>query len=798
MPEKLKPKLKKKNWSQELEKPIYEFWKKSKCYKFNRNSKKPVYSNDTPPPYINAPIHIGQATTYVLMDMFARFKRMTGHEVLFPIGLDKNGLPIEFATEKKFNIKLTETPREEFLQYCKTLLEEAGSATMDSFVRMGISFNSFEKGENIGDLYETDSDSYRTITQNTFVDLWNKGLIYEDERITNWDPELQTTLADSEIEYENLQTTFNDIIFKVKKTGEKIVIGTTRPELICTCGMVIYNPQDKRYRKLEGKTAITPIFEKEVPIKSHPLAEIDKGTGLVMMCSAGDLSDIRFFREMNLDPVIAIEKDGRMNHHAGFLRGLKVKEAREKVIEELKKKNLLVKQAKTTHRTPVSERSGAEIEFIEMKEFYLKQLSYKKDIKKLANKINFYSKESKKLLIDWIDSVSTDWPISRRRYYATEIPLWYCKKCNETIVPKKGKYYQPWKEKPQIKNCPKCKSKDFEGETRVFDTWFDSSISPLYILMYERDKNFFNKHLPCTIRTQGKEIVRTWLYYTLLKCYLLTGKSIFKDVWVNYHIVDEKGHKMSKSKGNIIDPKDILDKFGAEPFRLWSAVEGNLTKTDFRCSSDRIEGAGKTLTKLWNVARFISMFPKNKSAKLTDLDKWIVSEMNKLIIFSKNQYEQYDFHSPATRIRHFIWETFSSHYIELAKNRAYNSSKDFTRQEQDSACYTLHYCLDNILKLLAPVIPMLTYKIYKDLKKKDIHFESFPTESKKYKTLFSTKDIEELNKQIWKAKKDKGLSLRDEIKSLTVPKKLKSIEKDIVKTHNAKEIKFGSILNISF
>ena len=255
---------------------------------------------------------------------------------------------------------------------------------------------------------------------------------------------------------------------------------------------------------------------------------------------------------------------------------------------------------------------------------------------------------------------------------------------------------------------------------------------------------------------------------------------------------------MSKSRGNVINPREVLDNFGAEPFRLWAAVEGNLTKTDFRCSFDRIDGAGKTLTKLWNITRFISMFPEKKSTKLTNLDKWIINEMNELISFSKNQYEQYNFHDPAINIKHFIWETFASHYMELVKNRAYNSIKYFTKQEQDSACYTLHYCLDNLLKLLAPITPMITYKIYKNLRKKDIHFERFPAESKKYKTLFSTKDIELLNSEIWKAKKDRGISLKEEIKSLTVPNKLKSIKKDLVMTHNAKELKFGNELSISF
>lgn len=795
----LTAKIKETRWSKELEKPIYELWKKNNLYKFNKDSKKKVYSIDTPPPYVNTPIHIGQATTYVLMDMFARFKRMTNHEVLFPLGLDRNGLPIEMAAEKRFNIKLTDLKREEAIEKCKRILEESSLASVDSFLQLGIGFNSWNKGNGIGDLYETDSPDYRALTQATFIDMYKNKLIYEDERINNYCPGCQTTIADAEVTYEDLPTFFNFVKFKVKETNEEIIIGTTRPELICTCSMVIFNPKDDRYKHLQNKTAITPLFNKKIPIKAHPSAEIDKGTGLVMMCSMGDLSDIRFFREMNLKPIIAISEDGTMNENSDFLDGLKVKDAREKIIQLLKEKNLIVKQEKVTHRTPICERSNDPIEFISMREFYVKQIGYKDIMKKLADKINFYSPQSKQILLDWIDSISIDWPVSRRRFYATEIPLWYCEKCNQAIIPPKGKYYQPWKEDPPIKKCPKCSHDKFYGETRVFDTWFDSSISPLYILKYERDQNFFEKNSPCSLRPQGKEIVRTWLYYTLLKCSLLIKKPIFKDVWINYHIVDEKGYKMSKSKGNSIDPKEVLNKFGAEPFRLWAAIEGNLEKTDFRCSFERMDGAGKTITKLLNVARFISMFEKPKKTKqLVETDKWILSELNEIIKLTNKQYKLYDFHSPATKIKHFIWETLASHYVELVKTRAYNQNNKFSKAEQDSAIFTLHYCLETMLKLLAPIIPLITYHIYKNLTKKDIHFEEFPKIEKISKPEFSTEDLMNLNSEIWKKKKDKGLSLKENIKKLSMSKKFKSIEKDIIEAHHVSEIVFSDKFSISF
>ncbi|MCK5063449.1 MAG: class I tRNA ligase family protein, partial [Candidatus Aenigmarchaeota archaeon] len=526
-----------------------------------------------------------------------------------------------------------------------------------------------------------------------------------------------TTIADCEIEYKDLPTFFNDIKFMVKETGEEIVIGTTRPELVCSCGMVIFNPEDKRYKHLDGKTAVTPVFGKEVPIKAHPYADMDKGTGLVMMCSAGDTTDIRFFREMGIEPVISIDKDGTMNENAGFLKGLKIRDARLKMVEKLKEEGLHVSAKRTTHRTPVCERSKDEVEFIEMSELYLKQVDFKKDMIKIAKKLDFYSESSRRILLDWIDGVSIDWPISRRRYYATPIPLWYCRKCGEVIVPEKGRLYSPWNEKCPVSKCPKCGCGDFDGDERVFDTWFDSSNSPLYILKYSKDDAFFGKSMPCSLRPQGKEIVRTWLYYTLLKGYLLLDKPIFDDVCVHFHILDDKGIKMSKSLGNVLDPREVLDKFGAEPFRLWAAVEGNLDRTDFRCSFDRIDGAGKTLAKLWNVARFISMFDAGTGkAELNDFDRWIRSEMARLVKLADKEYAKYNFHKPMVVIKHFIWETFSSHYLELVKNRAYNSEGKFSSAEQSGAVSTLNYCLETMLKVVSPVVPFLTYKVYMELK----------------------------------------------------------------------------------
>lgn len=793
-----------KNWSPGIESRITEKWRKSEQFRFDSKTKKMIYSIDTPPPYINSPVHMGHAVTYSFMDFFARYRRMKGFEVLFPLGLDRNGLPIEMGAEKKFNVSPFIVGREKFMEYCEKLLNETTTESTDTFAKLGISFSSYEEGNHIGSVYLTDSPEYRALTQATFIGLYKKGLVYEDKRINNWDPKLRTTIADSEIEYRDLPSTFNDVLFKVKETGEQIKIGTTRPELICTCGMIIFNPEDERYKKLNGKTAITPIFEKEVPIKAHPLAQMEKGTGLAMMCSAGDLSDIQFFREMGIKPVIAINKDGTMNEHAGFLKGLKVREAREKIAGELKNKNLLVEQIRILHRTPISERSGAEIEFIEMPEFYLKQIEFKDELKKIIKKISFYPKESVKILEDWIDSVSIDWPVSRRRYYATPIPLWHAD--GLIALPQPGKYCEPWKEKPPkdaevlkdgkiIGNVKDFKDKEWKGEERVFDTWFDSSISELFIIKYKSDDGFFKKTYPVTLRPQGKEIVRTWLYYTILRGYLETGKPCFSDVWIHQHILDEKGRKMSKSAGNSIDPKEILGNYGAEALRLWASTEGDLSKGDFICSREKINAELKTINKLINVSKFITQFEKPKKAKLTAIDKLFIDYIENLTKEIDNQYENYDFHHSSLSLRRFLWDIFASHYIELVKNRAYNQENKFSREESESAKFTLHYILERMLILLYPIIPQVTSLISNEIGI-DLHKEEFPKAKKGKSDLNLIDKIAKLDGLIWKAKKDKGMSLRAEARHVILPLELEPMAKDIKSAHNISNLEFGNEMKI--
>jgi len=783
-----------KKFTNEMELAIYEEWRNNNEFAFDENTKKTVYSIDTPPPYINSPVHMGHASTYTIMDFIARFRRMIGQEVLFPLGLDQNGLPIEISAEKKYNVDFTKISREEAIGYCRKLLDATTTESIDSFFKSGIGFSSWKHGNKIGEIYETDSAEYRALTQSTFIDLWNKGLIYEESRITNWDTRLQTAVADAEIEREEKETDFNFVKFKIKDSEEEVIIATTRPELLCTAALMIYNPKDKRYKSLKDKKAITPIFGNEVKIIAHGDADPKFGTGLVFMSSSGgDQDSVRFLRKVGLPAVSSVGKDGRLNENGGYLKGLSTKDARKQIIEDLKEKGFLVKQEKLMHSVPISERSGAELEFIETQELYLKQVEFKDELRRIANELNIYSPKSKQILLDWIDNVSIDWPITRRRFYATEVPMWKCDSCEEILLAEKGKYVQPWKEKAPVEKC-KCGGK-FVGEERVLDTWFDSSISPLYILGYERHPKFFKKHPVCSLRPQGKEIVRTWLYYTLLKDFLLTKKTIFDDVWVHHHIVDEKGYKFSKRKGNGIDPHDVIKRFGAAPFRLWCALEGNLDKSDFRCSFQRIEGTGKVLDKFWNVSKFVSMFELSEAeeanAELMEIDKWILSKVATIAKDAHEKFMTYDFHNPVVRIMNFIKDEFASNYLEIVKRRAYNNDENtkFSDAQRNGAVKTLRAVLATILEITYPVEPAMNYYIYKELFGREIQKQSWP-ENGKEKSEIVGEELMEFNSAIWKAKKDNGLSLKDGVAKVIAPKSLTKAEKELKAMHGISEISF--------
>jgi len=772
--EAFEPTLRETRWEPRLEVELIERWEAEGVYRFRSNSRRRLFFIDTPPPYPSGrPWHIGAAAHYAQIDMIARTARMMGYEVYFPIGIDRNGIPVERYVERERRIRLAALPREEFLRICSEALDELEAEMLWIMRRSGISGD-------FNNRYRTDSPDYRALTQATFIDLYRRGLIYRASRPNNFCPDCGTTIADAEVDYAEAPTDLVYILFDLAGGGS-IVVASTRPELLGACQAVIFNPDDSRYTGLEGRRAIVPIYGREVPIIPHSAAKPDFGTGLVMVCSYGDRVDVMLFRELGLEEVILIGTDGRMLESAGPLRGLKVEEARRRIIEILSGEGRVVRVDRVVHQVPVCERSNTPIEIIPMDDYYLEQLSLRGELLEAGGLMRFHPEFHRQLLLDWIRSLKIDWPISRRRYYATEIPLWYCRVCGSTILPEPGRYYQPWREPPPVEACPKCGGREFMGEDKTLDTWVDSSITPLYITGYMRDKRLFERAYPVAMRPQGKDIVRTWLYYTLLRCYQLTGRPPFKRVWISGMGLDERGEKMSKSRGNVIDPRPILEKYGADVFRFWSAQEASLGY-DFRISEEKIAAAGRFLTKLWNVARYVSRFPRPNRARLTGTDRWILSELSALVEESLRGYRDFNFFVPATRVRNFVWNLFADHYIEMTKVRALGVGGDGPGAR--AAWYTLHTVLRTCLLLLAPITPFITDYVWRALYSgRSIHLERFPRPGwgKEYRGY--TERIIAFNSEVWRVKKSRNLSLKDPIE-MGVPEALKPFERDLIAMHN--------------
>ncbi|MEM1655400.1 MAG: valine--tRNA ligase [Nitrososphaerota archaeon] len=764
-----------KQWDAKLEEELLELWRNEKIYRLNPRSRRPIFVIDTPPPYPSGrPWHIGAAAHYSQIDMIARTARMMGYEVYFPIGIDRNGLPVEIYTERVRGISIRDVPREKFLELCRETLDQLEAEMIELMKRMGLSGD-------FDNYYRTDSEEYRALTQATFIELWNRGLIYSTTRPNNYCWECRTTIADAEIEYEERPAELVYIKFRVEEDGSDLIIATTRPELLVSCQAVIVNPDDERYKHLHWKHAIVPIYGRRVEIIPHPAARPEFGTGAVMICSYGDYTDVLLFRELGLKEIVAINQDGRMTEAAGKYAGMRIEEAREAIIRDLEEMGLVVKRERIMHRTPVCERSKTPIEIIPMEDYYLKQLEFAEALKEKSAAMKFHPERHRRLLIDWIDSLRIDWPISRRRYYGTEIPVWYCERCGEPNLPPPGRYYRPWAEDPPFKRCRKCGHDKFIGEARTFDTWMDSSISPLFITGYGRDSKFFRRAYPVALRPQGKDIVRTWLYYTILRCYQLTGRMPFKHVWISGTGLDERGEKMSKSKGNVIDPAPIIEKYGADRFRFWCAQESSLGE-DFRISEERIANAGKFITKLLNIARYVSLFPRPRRAALTPTDRWILAELAVTARRCYEGYRDFNFFIPATAIRNFAWNIFADHYIEMSKQRAYG--RGFSEKEQRAAWYTLHEVLRTILLLLAPITPFITDYIWRKLySRRSIHLERFPRVRWSRAYAKYTGAIIEFNSAVWRMKKEKGLSLKSPIE-IEIPKELRPFERDLIAMHN--------------
>jgi len=765
----------------ESEEKIKKFWEKDKIYKFNPKSKKSIYSIDTPPPYLSGKMHIGHAFSYSQQDFIARYQRMKNN-VFYPFGTDDNGLPTERYVEKINKIKSKSMSRSEFIKLCLKTLKDMTPDFIQSYKDLGISCD-YEI------YYSTIDKNSQKVSQKSFIDLYNQKEIYKNKFPTLWCPECQTTIAQAELEDKEQESLFTTIKFNVE--NKNLLIATTRPEMLGACIAIFVNPKDKRYKKLIGKKAKVPLFNHEVPIIEDESADIEKGTGVLMICSYGDKYDVESITRHKLNPKLIIDKSGRLT--IGSYKGLKIKEARKQILEDLENMNLIENQKPISHIVNTHDKCGIEIEFITTEQWFIRILDKKKELIKKGKEINWNPQYMFKRYENWVKGLDWDWSISRERHFGVPIPIWKCESCQEIVLPQEKELpIDPLETK---KNCPKCK-KPAKGEERVLDTWATSSLSPQITSSLINNKI----KIPYSLRPQAHDIIRTWAFYTIAKSHMHENKKPWENIMISGYVT-LGGEKMSKSKGTGIDPKKLLEEYGADSLRFWAA--GSNLGNDLNYQEKDLITGKKFITKLWNAARFVFMNLedyKQTKPKLKPIDKQFLKKLNKLIENATNHFENYNYSKAKSETERFFWNTFCDNYLEIVKKRIYNN-----KSGKESAQYTLYQSLLTILKLIAPIMPFITEEVYqayfkKIEKQKSIHLENWPESSKIEDKTEELDLFIELLSKIRQEKSTNQKPMNSEI-NLTISKKhykkLSNMLEDLKDVSNAQEIKEGKF-NIEF
>lgn len=758
----------------EIEQKWQQKWEEMGIYHFDWNDKqKPVYSIDTPPPYPSGDFHMGNILNWTYFDMLARYKRMQGYNVLFPQGWDCHGLSIEVQVEKMNKIRKHDIPPDKFRILCEQLIEKYIALMKDSILKLGCSIDWTTE-------YRTMNSDYWRRTQLSFVLLHKKGFMYQGKHPVNWCPRCETAIADAEVDHEKRKSSLNYIRFRLKDDSENLIIATSRPEFIPACVAIEINPKDKRFNKYIGKEIIVPIVDRTVTVIGDFSVDPDFGTGIVMICTFGDKEDVKTVLKHKLPIIRILTDNGKINEKGGKYAGLKIHQAREAIIEDLTQAGLIEKEEKISHEVGVCDRCKTHIEILEVKQWFMKARALTDDVIKTANEIVWYPDYMKTRLIDWAKSLDWDWVISRQRIFATPIPVWYCKDCNQTIVAnEKWVPIDPKLTDPPIEKCPKCGGKKFVGERDVFDTWMDSSITCAVHAGWP-DRIDWKRFYPASVHPSGIDIIRTWAYYLMVRHLALFEETPFKSCLINGMVLGSNGRKMSKSLKNYVAAPKVLLKYGSDATRQWAAA-GGTTGSDIPFRWPDVEYGRRFLVKLWNVSGFVNKllesYEPNKKfvGELQLLDKWILSKVAKLTDKVTTAMDNCQFNVAIEEIRNFTWHILCDSYVEAVKDRLYRP-EIHGEPQKTAAQYTLYTVLFKILNFLSPITPHVTEEIYQamffDFKKhKSLSITPWPTSIPH----FIDEEIEKkgdmiiaLITEVRREKSEKRLPLNSPITTMTI------------------------------
>lgn len=688
---------------QSFEKKWYKYWEDNKLFHAEVKMDKQPFSIVIPPPNVTGQLHMGHALDNTLQDIQIRWRRMQGYNTLWMPGADHAGIATQIKVEEMLaqdNISRYDLGRDKFIEKVWEWKEQYGDRIITQLKSLGASCD-WER-----ERFTMDEGCSKAVRE-VFVSLYEKGLIYQGYRITNWCPRCNTALSDIEVEHEDKPGNLYHLRYQVENSDEYIIVATTRPETMLGDSGVAVHPEDERYCHLIGKNLILPIVERKIPIFADNYVDPSFGTGAVKVTPAHDPNDFEMGQRHNLEQIVILNSNATMAENTGKYQGLDRYACRKALLQDLEAIGALVKIEEHNHAVGQCQRCSTIVEPMVSKQWFVKMESLAQPAIAAVEteKIKFVPERFTKIYLNWLDGIR-DWCISRQIWWGHRIPAWYCE-CGETIVARDS-----------VNSCPKCGSANVKQDEDVLDTWFSSALWPFSTMGWPEQTPELKQFYPTSVLVTGYDIIFFWVARMIMMGLEFQQEIPFKHVFIHGLVRDSQGRKMSKSLGNGIDPLEVVEKYGADTLRFM-LITGNTPGNDMRFYWERVESTRNFANKLWNASRFVLMnltdYDENFDPQASDYtlaDKWILSRYNQTVSDVTRNLERFELGEAGRAIYEFIWNEFCDWYIELSKARLYNKEDSRARQTAQSV---LCYVLENTLKLLHPFMPFITEEIWQHI-----------------------------------------------------------------------------------